>query len=403
MKKVLFIGVPLLLVGAAFVAYRFAGLRPIVSPPATNTSGENLAGNSNQAPQPSDPELSYLTLPPGFSITLFAEGLGGSRLSSPGPARGSRLMTVRGNAVYVAVPGQGRVAVLKDVDGNGRAEPQADFISDLANPHNVAFSGDWVYIATESRLLRVKDADQDHVADTGTLEELMRLPTGGHWTRTVKIFGDKLYVSIGSSCNVCREQDTRRASIIQCDLEGKACQPFAQGLRNTVDFIEHDGRILGTDNGRDYLGNDLPPEEVNVIEADKNYGWPICYGQRIHDTNFDKNQYVRDPCASTQAPLVELPAHIAPLGLSVYTGSSFPAEYRGDLFVASHGSWNRQPPAGYKVLRINLETGKTSDFVTGWLQGSVVLGRPVGVIEFNGALLISDDATGTIYRVSYQS
>ncbi|KKT15569.1 MAG: NHL repeat containing protein [Parcubacteria group bacterium GW2011_GWF2_43_38] len=184
-------------------------------------------------------------------------------------------------------------------------------------------------------------------------------------------------------------------------MNGKNCTVFASGLRNTVDFVEHQGAIYGTDNGRDQLGNTLPPEEINKLVAGGNYGWPICYGQQLHDTNFDKNVYIRDPCADTIAPAVELPAHNAPLGLAFYQGEEFPPDYQGDLFVAAHGSWNRQPPDGYKVFRIDWQTKKVSDFITGWLSGTTVRGRPVGVVNYQGGLLVSDDAGGIIYFVRY--
>ncbi len=349
----------------------------------------------------SDPELSFLQMPTGFVIQIFASDISPSALSRPGPALGPRLMTLVDDTVLVAVPGQGIILALRDTNGDGRADWQQEFLSGLRRPHNIVKYNDWYYIATEDSIIRVQDNDHDFKAETDSQQKLVSLPTGGHWTRTVKIINGQMYIAVGSSCNVCQESHTMRAAITRCNLAGDNCSTFASGLRNTVDFVEYNNRIYGTDNGRDHLGNNLPPDEINEIIEGQNYGWPICYGQRIHDTNFDKKVYTDNPCAKTIPPLVELPAHIAPLGLEFYQGQDFPSEYRGDLFVASHGSWNRQPPDGYKIYRINWQTKEVSDFISGWLQGKLVRGRPVGIINYQGGFLISDDAAGVIYLVRY--
>ncbi|MDZ4229610.1 MAG: PQQ-dependent sugar dehydrogenase, partial [Candidatus Veblenbacteria bacterium] len=394
---------------AGYYSYHYLSLRPVV-PPAfvpvapgeTAETPEQPAEPSSSAPQPtSDPALSFLKLPPGFVITVFSDEWSSQRVSAPGPGTGPRLMTVRGEAVYLGVPREGRIAVLRDTNADGRADLATTFVSGLKRPHNIAFQGNTAFVAAEDGVWSMRDDNQDHVADDGSVQRIVQLPTGGHWTRTVKVIGDKLYVAVGSSCNVCHEQDERRAAITRCELDGSSCATFAKGLRNTVDFVEYEGVIYGTDNGRDELGNAIPPEEVNVIQEGGNYGWPICYGDRVHDSDFDKNVYIRDPCADSQAPLAKLPAHNAPLGLAVYTGSEFPSQYQGNVFVAAHGSWNRQPPDGYKVFMVNRQSGAVEDFVTGWFQGSTVRGRPVGVVNYQGGLLISDDTAGFIYLVRY--
>ncbi|MCZ7381018.1 MAG: PQQ-dependent sugar dehydrogenase [Candidatus Methanoperedens sp.] len=255
----------------------------------------------------------------------------------------------------------------------------------------------------------MKPGSNNLLADRGTLEVLVdNLPTGGHFTRTVKVHNNSLYLSIGSSCNVCYEQDERRAAISICALNGTGCRVFAKGLRNAVGFVFHPptGKMYATENGRDYLGDDLPPDEINLIEDGKNYGWPICYGKNIHDTDFDKNVYVRSPCSEPfETPaLIDLQAHSAPLSLAFYYGNSFPAEYMGNLFVAYHGSWNRKAPTGYKIVEINMTDFTVKDFATGWLSGNNVLGRPVDIIVANdGSLFVSDDNAGKIYRISYKS
>jgi len=237
------------------------------------------------------------------------------------------------------------------------------------------------------------------------------LPTqgGGHFTRTLK-FGpdDRLYVSIGSSCNVCVEKDERRAAIYTLNRDGSDFKKFASGLRNTVffDWSYVDGRMWGTDMGRDLLGDDIPPDEINILEEGKNYGWPNCFGKNIHDTNFDKNVYIQDPCLDKTPPVVEMQAHSAPLGLAFVPEEGWPEDFWYDLIVAFHGSWNRSVPTGYKLVRIKLDAQGnyegTEDFVTGWLQGNSALGRPVDIlIQSGGTMFVSDDKAGVIYKISY--
>jgi len=347
-----------------------------------------------------------IALPPGFRISVFADGLGGSALSTPGPNPGPRMMLLKDGVLYVTVPSQGKVVALFDADGDGRAERRATLIEGLRQPHGVDYADGWFYVAEETRVVRFRDNDSDSVADPGSLQvRVDGLPEGGHFTRTLKVRNGSIYISAGASCNVCAETDPWRAAITRCNLDGSNCTPFARGLRNAVGFVfdPGTGQIYATDNGRDLLGEDLPPDELNLIEEGKNYGWPICYGKKSHDTEFDKNAYVRDPCADTAPSLVDLQAHSAPLGLAYYDGAQFPAGYRGNLFVAFHGSWNRGVPTGYKIVRVNLTTLNVSDFATGWLQGSNVLGRPVDiVVDVDGGLLVSDDNAGKIYRIWYR-
>jgi len=372
------------IVAAAFI---FLGLRPSVK---------------------SD-SLDKINLPQGFRIDVFAGDLDGSAVSYPGPNPGPRIMLLKDNVLFVSVPNRGKVVALPDRNRDKKADEAITFLDKLNNPHGIDFYNGWFYIAEENRVIRVKDDDNDLIADNSTLEVLIdNLPTDGHFTRTVKLHNDSLYLSIGSSCNVCIEQDERRAAITKCTPEGKDCRVFAKGMRNAVGFVFHPvtGKMYATDNGRDWLGDDLPPDEINLVEEGRDYGWPICYGKNIHDTDFDKNVYVRNPCMEpfeTQS-LIDLQAHSAPLGLAFYYGGSFPEEYRGDLFVAFHGSWNRKQPTGYKIVSIDMGDLTVKDFATGWLQGTNVLGRPVDIIVADdGSLLVSDDNAGKIYRISYQS
>lgn len=353
--------------------------------------------------------LDKINLSQGFKIDVFADSLDGSYVSYPGPNPGPRMMLMKDNILFVTIPNRGTVVALPDMNGDKKADSPVTFISGLNKPHGIDYYDGWFYIAEENRVIRVKESGNDLKADMETLVVLIDdLPTGGHFTRTVKIHNNSLYMSIGSSCNVCNEEDGRRAAITKCNTNGTDCSVYAKGLRNSVGFVFHPatGMMYATDNGRDMLGDDLPPDEINIVEEGKNYGWPICYGKNIHDTDFDKNIYIRNPCMEpleTQS-LIDLQAHSAPLGLAFYFGDSFPQEYRGDLFVAYHGSWNRNDPTGYKIVRIDMKDFTVKDFATGWLSGRNVLGRPVDIIVVDdGSLLVSDDNAGKIYRISYKS
>ena len=384
-KKIILIAVVLVVIAAIAVASTLLGMRPAIKPDT----------------------LDYINLPQGFQIDTYADNLDGSDVSYPGPNPGPRMMLLKDDVLYVSIPNRGKVVALPYRSGDKKADKVTTFIDGLNNPHGIDFYDGWFYIAEENRVIRVKRGNNNSVADRSTLEVLIdNLPTGGHFTRTIKIHNSSLYLSIGSSCNVCYEQDGRRAAISICTPEGKDCRIFAKGLRNAVGFVFHPvtGKMYATDNGRDNLGEDVPPDEINLVEDGKNYGWPICYGKNIHDTDFDKNVYIRNPCMEPfETPsLIDLQAHSAPLGLAFYYGNSFPQEYRGNLFVAYHGSWNRRVPTGYKIVRIDMNNSTVTDFATGWLQGANVLGRPVDIIVANdGSLFVSDDNAGKIYRIYY--
>jgi glucose/arabinose dehydrogenase len=239
------------------------------------------------------------------------------------------------------------------------------------------------------------------------------LPDGGqHPNRTLGVGPDgMLYVSIGSTCNQCVETNQEHATILQMALDGSRRGVFARGLRNTVGFAWHPETSVmwGMDHGMDYKGNEIPPEELNEIQNGMHYGWPFCYGKRETD-----DSYALDPtgatkaefCERTVSPTMMFDAHSAPMQMVFYDGRDFPPEMRGDVFVAMRGSWNRNPPVGYKVVRIEFRDGKphrSSDFITGFLaaNGSRHYGRVAGIaVARDGALLVSDDANGVIYRVT---
>ncbi len=347
-----------------------------------------------------------LSLPAGFSIGVYARDLVGPRVLIQDP-----------NGVLLAsVPALGRVVALPDGDGDGRADDAVTVVDGLNAPHGLAFRCVRdicrLYIA-ETDALRAYDYDPATFRAASPVK-LADLPDGGnHVTRSLLFLpppnDDRLLVAIGSSCNVCDESDQRRAKIMVIGADGGELREYARGLRNSVFQAVHPAtqQVWGTEMGRDLLGDDLPPDEINIIGEGRNYGWPVCYGRNVHDTRFDKNVYIRDPCLEPfETPShVDIPAHSAPLGLAFIAGDGWPADYANGLFVAYHGSWNRSTPTGYKVVRYRLgpsgEYQGVEDFVTGWLQADGnALGRPAGLLALpDGTLFISDDRAGLVYRV----
>jgi glucose/arabinose dehydrogenase len=223
-----------------------------------------------------------------------------------------------------------------------------------------------------------------------------------------------MYVSVGSSCNACVEKDKRRATVLEFNPNGSGERIFADGLRNSVGLAlsPHTNTIWATENGRDWLGDNLPPDEINDLGTNGgNFGWPYCYGNRVTDASQVKPGDNR--CQRTIPPKVEIQAHSAPLGIAFYSGSMFPPDYQGDIFVALHGSWNRSVPTGYKVIRVHLNPkgepeGPPQDFITGWIRPGetrrgIWMGRPVGIVVGpEGAMYVSDDSSGVIYRVTWE-
>lgn len=349
--------------------------------------------------------LGLFKLPLGFSISVFAENLPGARVMRLDPY-GAGLLVSRASEGAVTVVG------LKNLKMHA---PPEDILVGLNNPHGLAFdpqNPETLYVAEEDKISVWTYVEDFKMGKRErVLKKIIDLPGGaGHFTRTIGFGPDgRLYVSIGSSCNVCVESDSRRAKIFSMKKDGSDFKEYARGLRNAVFFTwNKDGKMWATEMGRDFLGDDLPPDEIDIIEEGSNYGWPICYGNNIHDTEFDKNTYIRSPCAEPyETPsFIDIPAHSAPLGLAFIPKDGWPEEYRGDLIVAYHGSWNRSAPAGYKVVRYDLdENGEylgEEDFITGWLSKDGVIGRPVDVLVLpGGVMFISDDKAGVIYKVTY--
>lgn len=335
-----------------------------------------------------------LKLPDGFRATVYAQGF-----------ERPRLMAVAPNGdLFVSDTGAGKVYVLPDRDKDGKPDDKIVFAENLNQPHGLAFHDNYLYVADTNAVVRFPYKTGDTKA-SGKAEKLVDLPSGGgHSTRTV-VFGpdNKMYVSAGSSCNVCEESDPKRAAVWVYDADGKNGKPYSTGLRNAVGLEWYDGVLYSTNNGRDMLGDNLPPEGFYKLAAGRNFGWPYCYtlnGKQTYDKDFGrKNASV---CQNATPAFATTTAHAAPLGLAFYTGKEFPAAYRGLMFVGLHGSWNRSEKSGYKVVTVNPKTGEVRDFATGFLDGQQTLGRPVDLqVAQDGALLLTDDENGVIYRITY--
>ncbi len=334
-----------------------------------------------------------LVAPQGFEITVYAEGLDRPWGHAFGPD----------GRLYVAEMGAGRVVRLTDRDGDGRVDSVATIVAGLDRPSGLVWQGADVLIAEADRVTRLANAasvvGQPTVvldglpADSPASRSLIAAPTGSAF-----------FVAIGASCDICQETDGRRATILRVVQAGQREEVWARGLHHTGGLAHHPdtGELWATCAGRGDLGAELPPDELNVIRRGAHYGWPYCYGARIPSPEYAD----RTRCDTTEPPVLIFPAHSTPLGLAFYTAQAFPAVYRGDAFVALHGSGSGATLAGYKVVRVRVHGGRPQareDFVTGWVgRGGQVLGRPVQpLVGPDGALYVSDDHGGRIWRVRY--
>jgi glucose/arabinose dehydrogenase len=333
---------------------------------------------------------------PGFRAVLYATDLPGAR----------SLRATDSGDLLVALARRGEIALLEpDADGDGRSDGRRVVQADLEKPHGIELHDGWLYVGETDAIGRVRFDAAEGTAG-GSYERIVRdLPTGGHWTRTVRVGPDGwLYVSIGSSCNVCLEEDPRRAAIVRYRTDGTGEEIFATGLRNAVGFDWHPetGELFATDNGRDLLGDDFPPCELNRVVRGGFYGWPFANGANIPDPDHGAGNEAR--VAEAIPPVHEFRAHNAPLGIRFVRGASVPRDYRGAAVVALHGSWNRTRKDGYAVVSLHWRPDGTIEerrFLDGFLVGEDVIGRPVDVEEGpDGALYVSDDYAGAVYRVT---
>lgn len=352
-----------------------------------------VLGLAAAAAAPAKPPLEHLRAPPGFAVELYAEGVENARAMAWG-AHGTLFVGSREN---------GRVYALRDADGDGRAETVKVVAKGLRMPVGVAFRDGSLYVSAVERILRFDAIEERLDNPPAPVIVAADLPDKTHHGWRYIAFGPdgKLYVPIGAPCNLCEEPGF--GVLTRMNPDGSGREVIARGLRNTVGFAWHpDGRLWFTDNGRDWLGDDTPDCELNVLsKPGQHFGFPYCHAGEVLDPEFGAGKN----CADYTAPVAKLGPHVAPLGIKFYTGAQFPADYRGDAFIARHGSWNRSVKSGYDVVRVRLDGERVEavePFLTGFLDGQKTLGRPVDVIQApDGSLLVSDDYAHAIYRVRY--
>ena len=378
-------------------------------------------------------DLTSIKLPAGFKIEIYADAhsKGGESLS------GARFMEFDavGN-LYVSSAKNNKILLLPDSNNDGFADEVVVLADGLNAPQGLAFMGDVLLVANQNGVVKLQKKtglssnDGLPVKITPFISDL---PAGGHTLKNIKLSPDGyLFVNVGSSCNVCLEADARRATMLRYTTQGKPAGAllslgrhqqsaiWAQGLRNAQGFSwqSQTGAMYATNNGADMrsdrkggaVNDELPPEHLNKIEAGKHYGWPHCWADAsqlngmMTDPNFPA---ATDFCKATQAPEITFTSHATPIGITFLNKTNWPADYQQDAIVALHGSWNREQPSGYKLVRVRFKAGKPStveDFATGWLQGERVWGRPVDVIVGpDQALYVSDDKAGRIYRIRNSS
>jgi glucose/arabinose dehydrogenase len=337
-------------------------------------------------------ELSDITLPPGFRIDLYAADVPNARQMAAGPA----------GVVFVGSRSEGKVYAV--VDGDQRKVHV--LASGLNMPSGVAFRDGSLYVAAVNRVLRFRDVARDLTKPPKPEIVTDAYPSDGHHGWKFIAFGPdgRLYVPVGAPCNVCMPPGPLHATITRLDLAGGRPEVVARGVRNSVgfDFQPTTGELWFTDNGRDMLGDDQPPDELNhLTRVGEHFGFPHCHGAAVRDPGHNAGK----PCSEFTPPARELGPHVAAIGMRFYAGRMFPEKYRGGIFIAEHGSWNRSTPIGYRVTFVKVENGRATSyepFASGWLKGSIASGRPADVLVMpDGALLISDDKAGRIYRVTY--
>ena len=342
--------------------------------------------------------IKQLHLPAGFSISIYADNVPNARSLALGD----------NGIVFVGSGREGKVYALQDKDQDGIAEQRYIIAENLTMPNGVAYKNDSLYVAEISRIIRFDHITQQLAHPLKPVVVFDQFPTDTHHGWKYLRFGpdNKLYTGIGAPCNICKPDKDIYASLVRLNADGSQFEIIAHGIRNTVgfDWQPDTQALFFTDNGRDYLGDDSPPDELNHWSTKgDHFGYPYCHGGDISDPEFGADK----KCKDFTPPAWKFKAHIAPLGLRFYQGQQFPAEYKNQLFVAQHGSWNRTEPQGYRVVLVKFNHGQAiseQDFISGWLnKDGEILGRPVDILTLaNGNLLISDDKLGVIYKVSYQ-
>lgn len=335
--------------------------------------------------------LASLSLPPGFEVELLAR------------VPNARQMALGNNTLFVGSMRAGKVYA---IPLKGARKPVV--IADGLNmPVGVAFRDGDLYVSAVSRILRLRDIEARLNKPPRPETVSQAYPADTHHGWKFIAFGPdgKLYVPVGAPCNICEPDPDRYANITALDVASGKVDVVARGVRNSVgfDWQPQSGELWFTDNGRDQMGDDVPPDELNRLSRPgQHFGYPYCHGATIADPEFGKGRR----CSEFVPPVQNLGAHVASLGMRFYTGTQFPERYRNAVFIAEHGSWNRSSKVGYRVSVVRLQDNRAvsyEPFISGWLQGESAWGRPADVLVMpDGSLLVSDDHAGAIYRVSYR-
>ena len=344
-----------------------------------------------------DLPLERIKLPPGFAIELWARADNARQM-----ALGR--VDANGGTVFVGSASAGKVHAVRFGPGY-QVRDVAVLASGLQIPMGVAYKDGSLYVSAVSRILRIDNADQPGAAAAPVVVTDKLTPETHHGGKFLAFGPDgKLYVPVGAPCNIC-EPDARHGLISRMNADGTGPEAFARGVRNSVGFDWHPQthELWFTDNGRDNLGDDAPPDELNhAPRAGMNFGYPYCHGGDLADPEFGN----KHRCAEFAPPAQKLGPHVASLGMRFYTGAMFPPEYRGQVFIAEHGSWNRSNKIGYRISVVKLQGDKAvayETFASGWLQGGEAWGRPADVLVLpDGSLLVADDRAGAIYRITYR-
>lgn len=342
-----------------------------------------------------DPRMSDLRLPEDFHIAVYAQ-VKNPRAMALGPD----------GTVYVGSRDEGAVYAIRDRDGDGLAETQWTIATGLAMPVGVAYHDGDLYVSAVSRILKLPQVAEHLDAPIKPEVVYDKFPTETHHGWKYIAFGPdgKLYVPVGAPCNICASEDSIFATITRMAPDGTGLEIVARGVRNSVgfDWDPADGSFWFTDNGRDWMGDDMPSCELDHLTTPgQHFGFPYCHQGDTLDPEFGKGH----SCADYVPPAAKLGPHMAPLGMKFYRGTMFPEKYRKAIFIAEHGSWNRSTPIGYQLAVAFPQadgTARTEVFANGWLKGNSAWGRPVDVLELpDGSLLVSDDTADLIYRITY--
>ncbi len=342
--------------------------------------------------------LQHLVTPVGFHVSIFADNVPNARTLTLGEK----------GVVYVGSRQQGSVYAVQDIDQDGVADKHYVLATGLYMPNGVAYRDGALYVAETHRIIRFDQIDE-HLNKPGKPVVVFdRFPSDKHHGWKYLRFGpdNRLYTAVGAPCNICDPDQEIYTSLVRMHADGSHFEILARGIRNTVGFDwQPESQVLFfTDNGRDYMGDDLPPDELNRwTRPGQHFGYPYCHGGVVEDPELAGNRH----CSEFVAPVWKFKAHMAPLGMRFYSGRQFPQRFRNQLLVAQHGSWNRSQPHGYRIALLTFKNGvpvKEQAFISGWLTDEgKVLGRPTDILQMpDGSLLIADDTLGVIYRVEYK-